>query len=90
MEVRKAQTSMREGIYVRGVDLRAKATQLSKTGVIEQNDHDVGSVLARVIRLIEPRLRLSHGPADLALKRGCAISVCCHSLRSDPVQPDSA
>jgi hypothetical protein len=87
MKVRESQAPCCERIDVGGVDLRTEASQLGESGVIEQNDHDVWSLLARVIRLAEPGLRIRHSAADATLELCCPIGARSHSVRSPLAEP---
>src|SRR4051794_20572845 len=82
MEVRVAQAALREGVQVRGVDLRAVAAEVREPEVVAQHDHDVGLALrARARR--PPRLRAGDGATDLALETLVRLRHAAQRIASD-------
>jgi hypothetical protein len=68
VEVGELQAAGGEGVDVGGVDVGAVAAELGEAGVVEEDDHHVGGVVAGVGRLVEPRLGVGDGPADAPLE----------------------
>ena len=68
VEVGELETTGRQAVDVRGVDVGAVAAQVGEPEVVEDDDHDVGGGLSRVRCRRPPRGRLGLVPGDLALE----------------------
>ena len=68
VEVRELQPAGGERVDVRCVDVRAVATELGESGVVEQHDHHVGCLVTRMRRLVVERRRLGDGASDRSLE----------------------
>ncbi len=81
MEVGELGAARSERIYVWRVDVRAVAAELRKASVVEQNNHNIWGILARVRRFVEPRFGVGERLADFSFETRGA----CHAMFSLPV-----